>query len=436
MIRLLLCALLLAPLTARAEVAIQVVTSPGGLTAWLVEEPSIPFVAMDIRFKGGANLDAPGKRGAVYLMSGLLEEGAGDLDARAFTESRETLAARFSFDAYNDSLTVSAQFLTANRDASLALLKSALTDPRFDADAVERVRGQVLSIIDSNAQDPNDIASATLAALSYPDHPYGTPIEGTTDSITALTRDDLIAAHAATMARDRVYIGVTGDITAAELGPLLDALLGDLPATGAALPTQASYALAGGTTVVDYPSPQSVVLFGHEGIDRHDDDFFAAYVMNEILGASGFESRLMQEVREERGLTYGIGSFLVPRDYGAQYLGQFSSSNDKVAEAIAVTTAEWARMATEGVTQAELTAAQTYLTGAYPLRFDGNSRIAGILVGMQMQDLPTSYITTRNAKVNAVTLDDIKRVAARVLRPDDLHFVVVGQPQGVTATGH
>ena len=423
------------PLPALAAVEIQEVTSPGGITAWLVEEPSIPFVALDIRFEGGASLDLPGKRGATNLMMATLEEGAGDRDARAYAEAAEGLAARFGFDAYTDSVSVTAEFLTENRADSVALLRDALIDPHFDVAAVDRVRDQVLAVIESDAQDPQEIASTTMAALAFPGHPYGTALEGTADSVAALTPDDLRQAHARALTRGAVHVGVTGDITAEELGPLLDDLLGNLPAEAPEPVADADYDLSGGVTVVDYPSPQSVVLFGHEGIDRDDPDFFAAYVLNHVLGGSGFASRLMEEVREKRGLTYGIGTYLVPRDHANQYLGQFSSSNDKAAEAIRIVRDEWRSLATEGVDPAKLAAAKTYLTGAYPLRFDGNGNIASILVGMQLDGLDPSYVETRNARIEAVTAEDIARVAARILRPDDLHFVVVGQPEGLETGG-
>jgi zinc protease len=430
MLRFALIIAVLVPFGARAAVEIQEVTSPGGITAWLVEEPSIPFVAMDIRFKGGSSLDPEGKRGATYMMMGLLEEGAGDRDARAFTEATEAVAANFGFDTFRDSVQIEAQFLTENREESLALLRDAIKFPRFDQDAIDRVQTQIVSIIEGNETDPNDIAGTTLAALSYPGHPYATAQEGTVESVNALTRADLIAAHQAVFARDRVYIGVTGDISAAELGPLLDTLLGDLPATGAPMPVEAELALEGGQTIVDYRSPQSVVLFGHAGVDRDDPDFFPAFVANHILGGGGFESRLMVNVRERRGLTYGISSFLASRDYGNQWLGQFSTSNENVGPAIDLIQSIWDDMAENGVTPEELDAAQTYLTGAYPLRFDGNGRIAGILAGMQAQGLGVDYIETRNDQVNAVTLEDIQRVAAEHLVVEDMHFVIVGQPQG------
>lgn len=419
---------------ALAAVEIEEVTSPGGITAWLVEEHSIPFVALDIRFKGGASLDAPGKRGAINLMTALLEEGAGDRDARAFAAEAEALAARFRFDVGDDTLLVSASILTETRDASVALLRSALTEPRFDADAVERVRGQVQSILRSDATDPNQIATQRFDALAFGTHPYGSSLNGTPESVAALTRDDLLAAKDRVMARDRLYVAAVGDITAEELGPLLDRLLGGLPGDGAAQPGRAEVGLDGGVHLVPFETPQSVVVFGHEGIERFDPDFFAAYVLNQVLGDPGFSSRLMTEVREKRGLTYGIGSYLLPMDHAELYLGQFASANERVAEAIEVVRAEWARAAAEGVTADELDRAKTYLTGAYPLRFDGNATIAGILAGMQAEGLPIDYVETRNAQVEAVTLEDVRRVAARVLRPEALTFVVVGSPVGLEAS--
>lgn len=425
---------LMAGLPAQAEVDIKEVTSPGGITAWLVEEHSIPFVALEIRFRGGASLDAPGKRGAINLMTGLLEEGAGDMDAREFARSAEALATSFGFDASADAVSVSARFLTENREASIALLRAALLEPRFDTDAVERVRGQVLSIIRSDMKDPNDIANETFNGIAFGDHPYASSLNGTLESVAALSRDDLSEAKDAVLARDRIYVGAVGDITPEELGKLLDDLLGGLPQTGAPMPPVADVTIPPGVTVVDFATPQSVALFGQKGMKQEDPDFFAATILNQVLGGGGFESRLMDEVREKRGLTYGVYSYLVPRDLAETYMGSVSSANDRIADAIAVIRDEWAKAAAEGVTEAELEAAKTFITGAYPLRFDGNAPIANILVGMQMLGLPINYIATRNDKVEAVTLADVKRVAAELLDPKGLQFVVVGQPEGLETT--
>ncbi len=434
MIRFILaCAFSLTAASASAQMNIQEVTSEGGIGAWLVQEDSIPFVAIDIIIDGGASLEDPAKRGATNLMMALLEEGSGDLGAREFQESLEGIAASFGFNAYDDSISISAQFLTENRDEAVALLRDALTDPRFDEDAIERVRAQVLSIIRSDAQDPNSIASATFNAAAFGDHPYGSSLNGTAETVAALTQDDLFEAHRNSLVQSRIFVGASGDISAEDLSTLMDDLFGDLPMDGPDLPPRADFGLGGGTTIVQYDTPQSVALFGHEGIKRDDDDFFAAFLLNEVLGGRGVESRLMHEVREKRGLTYGVSSYLVPKTLAEIYFGSVASGNETIAEAVSVIRDEWALMASEGVTAQELELAKTYLTGAYPLRFDGNASIAGILASMQWTGLTPAYIINRNDFVNAVTLEEINRVASELLDPDGLHFVVVGQPVGLEA---
>lgn len=426
--------LICAGVAAQAEIEIQEVTSPGGFKAWLVEEPSIPFVALELRFKGGNSLDAPGKRGATNLMVGLLEEGADEMNARDFAEAKEALAAELRYDSGDDTVSISAKFLTETRDEAIELLRASLVNPRFDQDAVERVRQQVLSGLRSDATDPDEIVAKAFYGKIFGDHPYGSPDNGTIESVTALTRDDIVAAHKGALARDRVYVSAAGDISAEELGVIIDRLLSDLPETGAPQPADFDVVTEGGVTVVPFDTPQSVAMFGHKGMKLDDPDFFAAYILNTVLGGGGFEGRLMKEVREKRGLTYGVYSYLAARDHAELMLGRVASANDRIAQAIEVISDEWAKMARDGVTPEELEATKTYLTGAYPLRFDGNQPIARILVGMQMDGLPADYIETRNDRVEAVTLEDVKRVAAELLQPENLMFVVVGQPEGLETT--
>lgn len=421
---------LIAALPASA-IEIQEVTSPGGIKAWLVEDHSIPFTAISLDFIGGASLDAPGKRGAINLMTATLEEGAGQMDAVAFGQQLEGLGALLSFDVGDDELSINLRTLTENRDASADLLELALTQPRFDDDAVQRVRSQLQSIIEAEDKDPESIAAKAMARQAWGDHPYGSSINGTADSVATLTRQDLVAAKDRVLARDRVVVGASGDITAGELGLLLDRILGGLPATGTApLPQPAELMLTGGVTVIDWDSPQTVVSFAGPGLSIDDPDYFAAVLANHIMGGGGFSSRMMDEIREKRGLTYGISTGLSTGLYGQTWVGGMASANDKVAEGVDLIRQEWARMA-EGVTDKELADAKAYLTGEYPLRFDGNGKIASILAGMQLIGLPADYVNTRNAKVEAVTAKDVQRVAQRLLHADQLRFVLVGRPQGI-----
>jgi zinc protease len=312
-------------------------------------------------------------------------------------------------------------------------LHQALIAPRFDTDAVERVKGQIIAGLTAEEKDPQSIAGLRFNALAFGKHPYATSGEGTAESVAKLTRDDVVDAHRAALARDRMFISVVGDVTPAELGPMLDRLFDGLPDIGRQMPGRAPWDLTGGVTVVDFPSPQSVILFGQQGIARDDPDFFAAFMLNEVLGGSGFSARLMDEIREKRGLTYGVSTYLAPMNFSELMLGQMSTANATVAQSIDLIREAWVKLAADGITEEELTKTKTYLTGAYPLRFDGNGQIADILVGMQMEGLPIDYAATRNAKIEAVTLADVKRVAQRLLQPDALHFVVVGQPDGVVS---
>ena len=335
--------LLAAPL--RAEIAIQELMSPGGVQVWLVEEHSIPFTALEIRFQGGGSLDLAGKRGATNLMVGLLEEGAGALDARGFTTAKEELAAEFSYDIGDDAVSISARFLTENRAASVELLRQSLVEPRFDADAIERVRAQVLTGLRQDEKDPRALASRAFDTMAFGDHPYATSFQGTLDSVAGLTREDLVVAHQGALARDRLYVSAVGDITAAEVTALVDTLFAALPATGAPLPEAITPNFPGGVKVTDFDTPQSVVLFGQPGLDRDDPDFFAAFVLDHILGGGGFESRLMQEVREKRGLCYSIFSFSSLHSDGGSFSVYAGTSANQVDEMLAVCADELASVA-------------------------------------------------------------------------------------------
>lgn len=404
------------------------VTSPGGIKAWLLQDETIPFTALEIFFTGGTSLDPDGQRGAVKLMTALLEEGAGDLDAQAFASARDDLAAQFFFAAGADGISVSAQFLSENRDAALDLLTTVLNNPRFDQDAIDRVRAQLLASLEASAKDPQSIAYTAAAAAIYGDHPYGSDDSGTPETVAALTRDNVQSAYRAALARDRVIVAASGDISPEDLGLALDKLLGNLPEKGASMPPRAQPNFVAGVTIKDFQGPQSSIVFSQPGLQVQDPDFLAATVVNEILGGSRFNTRLMIEIRDKRGLTYGIGTSLASMQLSEAMMGGFQVSNDKASEAVDVLRAQWAQMATGDITQAELDAAKTYMIGAYPMRWSGNGPIAAILVGMQQNGFSIDYPKTRNDRVRALTLDEVNRVARRLLRPDQLQITIAGQP--------
>ena len=424
-------AVLVAATAADAATKIQRVVSPGGIEAWLVEEQAIPIISIEISFGGGAALDPEGEEGVANLLMGLLEEGAGDLDAVGFAEAADGIAARYGFNAGRESVSVSVDMLAENRDESVDLLRLALTDPRFDEEPVTRVKRQVISGLRSDETDPDSIASAAWWAAAFPGDPYAGKTEGTIESVEAIDREALLAARERLLNVGAAHIGVVGAITAEELGPLLDRLLGDLPKREPETLPMVEFQGPAGVTVIDLDVPQSVAVFGHSGVLRDDPDYIPAYVMNYILGGGGFSSRLTVEVREKRGLSYSVYSYLYPLDRAGLMIGGVSTANAAMAKSVEVIEAEWRRMAEEGVTAEELEKAKRYLTGAWALRFDSNGKIANILVGLQDAGLPITYIDERNDLVEAVTLEDIARVAKRILDPAKLSFTVVGRPKGL-----
>jgi zinc protease len=415
----------------QAASKVEHVVSPGGIEAYLIPEHSIPFLSLALHFKGGSALDPAGKEGLAYMVSGLLDEGAGDLDSQAFRTELEDLAIRLSFEANRDAFMGQLKTLTKHQERAFELLRMALTQPRFDAEPVERIRQQIQADLRRRAEDPDYIASRTWFETAFREHPYGKPVEGTAGSVANITTGDLRQFIGARLAKDNLVIGVAGDVTAEQLGVLLDRAFGELPATSAAVDLPQAAPAADGTIVVRKEVPQSHVLFGQEGLRRDDPDFYAGYVANHILGGGGFGSRLTDEVREKRGLAYSVYSYLYPMDHAPLWLGGVGTANATVNESIRLVRAEVARMADGDIDAATLADAKTYITGSFPLRLTSNDQIASMLVSMQVNDLGIDYLERRNDYIEAVTLADVRRVAERLYDPDELLTVVVGAPTGL-----
>lgn len=408
---------------------IERVVSPKGIVAWLVQENNVPLIAMRFAFKGGASQDADGKEGTAYLLSGMIDEGAGDLPSSQFQDKIEDLAMRLSFEASRDHFSGNFQTLSARKDEAFALLKLALNQPRFDADAIERVRSQIVSSLKFDANNPQNVATRAWFKSAYKGHPYARPTKGVEASITGVSRDDLVAAHKMIFTREHLRVAVVGDISPEELGVMLDDVFGTLPEkSGIRDINEAEPVFGPVEETIEMAVPQSVVQFGHQGIKRSDKDFIPAYILNYILGGGGFSSRLMEEVREKRGLAYSIYSYLYPLEDGALVLGGVATKNASVEEAVALVRAEFNRMAEEGPTEVEFENAKNYLTGSYALRFDTSSKIASQLLWIQVEGLGIDYVEQRNEMIRAVSLDDMKAVAKRLLDGNKLRFMIVGQP--------
>lgn len=421
---------------ARPVLAVEVerVTSPGGIEAWLVRDTKNPVLTMRFAFRGGAALDPEGKAGLANMVSSTIDEGAGELTSQEFQGRLQNLAITLRFDAGQDTFSGRLKTVTENRDEAIRLLNLALTKPRFDTEPVERIRAQILSGLRQAKEDPNEAASKALMQRMFQDHPYARQPEGRIETVESITVDDMRGFMARRIARDNLVIGAVGDVTKEEFGELLDRAFGDLAKTAEPWQVGEAQTFAGGDVeVVERDVPQSAVSFAQPGIKRGDDDFYAAYVVNHILGGGSFTSRLYQEIRERRGLAYSVYSYLWPLDRGALIVGGAGTANARVKETLQVLRAEWRRLAENGVSQDELDDAKTYLTGSFALRFTDSDSIAGMLLGMQLDELGIDYMNRRNALIEAVDLNAANSVAKRLWKPEALSVVVVGQPEGLPA---
>jgi zinc protease len=419
--------------TPSSATTIERVVSPGGIEAWLVREPAVPLIAVDFAFVGGAVQDAPGKAGTASLVAALLDEGAGAFDSEAFHERLERKAIELGFQAERDVLTGALRTLSANRDEAFDDLRLSLTAPRFDAEEVEIIRAQILSTLRRATTSPTDIASVRWWQTAFAGHPYGHPVAGTLESVPLITVDDLKAYVRRVLARANLKVAVVGDIDAETLKPILDRVFGALPKEPQLDPVAdvAPQGL-GRRVVVKLDVPQAVVMFGGPGITRNDPDFMAAYIVNQILGG-GFSSRLYQEVREKRGLAYSVYDNLVWLKHTALFLGATATRAERTGDTVDLIEKEIRRLAENGPTADELAKAKAYLKGSFVLNLDTSSKIASLLVQLQRDGLGIDYFQQRSQMIDAVTLDDARRVAKRLL-DGRLLMTIVGRPDGVVST--
>ena len=420
---------------AAAALEPQRVVSPGGIEAWLIQDDSNPLLSLSFAFRGGAAEQPEGLEGVAALAMSLLTEGAGEYDSEAFQDALADHSIELSLSASQDRLSGALLTLTRHQDKAFSLLRQAMTEPRFDPDAVERLRQQFQVVQARRAQDPSTIAWRTLYSLLFGNHPYARPSEGTPESLGAIEIEDLRAYVGEQLARDRLYVAAAGDIDPDTLGRLLDETFGPLPEEGAAFQAQEVTPNAeGGLLIVERDQPQSNVVLGHAGIARDDPDFIAATLVNHVLGGSTFSSRLFMQVREERGLAYSVYTGLSTLDKAPLLVGGVGSENARVAEALGLIQAEWQRLGEEGPTEEELQTAKDYLLGSFALSLSSSPRISNTLLQLQLDDLGIDYMERRQELIEAVTLEDARRVAKRLLDADALTVVVVGKPGGLVST--
>ena len=413
-----------------AAAKIQHLISPGGIEALFVQDATVPLIAMEYAFGGGAAQDPADKPGVGNLVADLIDEGSGDLDSKTFHERLDRRAIELSFSSTRDYFRGSLRMLKDNKDEAFDLLRMSLTSPHFDSADVERIRSQVISNLKRDTTNPSALAGRKFLEMAYGDHPYGRQANGTLESVPKIEIADLKDYVRRVLAKDTLKIAVVGDIDPASLGALLDKTFGGLPAKASLTPVpDIDAAKPPERAFIPLDVPQTVVTFGGPGLMRHDPNFMAAYVVNHILGGGGLSSRLYHEVREKRGLAYSVYESLLWMDHSALFVGNTGTRADRAGETVDAINKEIRKIAEDGPTQTELDEAKSYLKGSQMLALDTSSKLASALLQYQLDKLPIDYIEKRNAIVDAVTLDDVRKAAQRLWGQGLLTVIVGRAPQ-------
>jgi len=410
--------------------SVEELVSSKGIKAWLVEEHSVPLIAVKFAFAGGASQDPAGKEGLAAMVADLLTEGAGDLSEEAFKAQVSSLGLRLSLATGRDAIYGGMETLSKRFQPAAELLRLALTVPRFDDDAIERVRSQRLTDLAIAANEPNRLAVDRWYLEAFPGNPYGRSPDGTPDSVARIVRDDLTSQHSKLLARDVLKVVIVGDIDRAAALAALDTIFGDLPEKAqVALLAKAEARPLPAPVVLEKDQPSATATFGLASIASNHPDFPALEVLNHIIGSGDFDAALTEEIRVKRGLAYSVQTGLVHDSITSILLGAFSTKNDTMASALAVLKDVLATTARDGPSVGQFENAKSYLTGSFLLDFDTNAKVASSLLGMWIDGEGPDYLKRRNQKINAVTLADVKRVAREVLKSDQLIVTVVGKPR-------
>lgn len=400
-----------------------------GVRVYFVESHELPMVDLQLVFDAGSVRDPDGKLGLAQLTNSLLSQAAGGLNADEISFEFERLGAEFSARGAYDTASLSLRTLSDNDLLSPALdmLKTVLTSPDFTDEVIERERNRILVAIQRKYQSPSAIAAERFDAEIFNGHPYAHTNEGTPESLQTISRNDLVRFHADYYVANNAMITLVGDISQDQARSIAESVTSDLPAGNAPLYFPDVEPISQGKLVkISHPSSQAHILVGQPGMEYGDPDYFPLYVGNHILGGGGLVSRLFEEVREKRGLSYGASSYFSPRRGLGSFQASISTREDQTQEALEVLTQTIRDFVENGPTEAELTSSKKNITGGFPLRIDSNGNISGYLSVIGFYRLPLDYLETFNEKVDAVTINDIKDAFQRRLDVDNFVTVIVG----------
>lgn len=412
---------------ARAALPIEHWTTANGARVYFVRADSIPMLDVSLDFDAGSRLDPAGRAGLASVANAMLARGAGGLDESAISEGFARIGAQRGGGAGDDRASVTLRTLTSEPelDGALALLARVVAHPDFPAAVLAREKERSIQAIREAETKPETIAQRAFDRAMYGDHPYGA--HATPESVASITRDDLVAFHRGYYDARSAVVSMIGAISRERAQAIAEQLTRELPPGGVArvvgpvAPPQQAIERR-----IEHPSTQSHILIGQPSIARGDPDFFPLLVGNYVLGGGGFVSRLYEEVREKRGLAYSVYSYFAPMLQQGPFTIGLQTQRDQTAVALGVVRETLARFLRDGPTEAELAAAKANLVGGFALRIDSNRKILDNLAVIGFYRLPLDYLDRWTARVEQVTLDEVRAAFARHVRADALVTVVVG----------
>ena len=401
--------------------------------AWLVNDNNLPIVAIKFAFKAGSGIDFKGKKGTANLTASLLDEGAGNYSAKEFKKVLADNSITLNFSVSHDNFYIDLYTLKENLDLSFQLLDLALTNPIFELEEVNRIKGNIKLILEESYKDPDEIASRIFREVLFEDHPYKYNTLGVLEDIDKIEKQDLELFLKTNLRLDNFYVAASGDINETELKKYLKKYFKKFDKKNKITSNIPIHKKKIEPNIYLHKKDlrQSTIMFVGEGISRNDPYFYPAYVMNYILGGGGFFSKLTTEIREKRGLVYSVYSYLYRYDKYNFFSGGAGTSNENVDKVIKIIKEQIMKVKKEGVTEEELKNAKNYLINSYVLRLDSNKKVASILLNTQMDGLNIDFFEKRNDYINSVSLEDIKKIANRILDENEIFFLVIGNPSNL-----
>ena len=424
--------LLVSALSSSASLAADIVptkyVTSNGITVLVLEQHFLPIVEVHALIKTGSAHDPPDKAGLANLVASLLDEGTTTRSSKQLAEQIDFVGGSLAVKASEDFTTASARVLKKDVDLGFTLLADILQHPAFHKPEFERIRSQILGEMASDNDDPGHVAMKAFNQLVFHGHPYRWPLNGTEESLARITHADVLNFYAKEYAPSQLILTIVGDVTGEQVSELVKTHFGSWKKTAPSARTIKKPAAIERKTVqlIDKDLLQSNVILGHGGISRTNQDYYAVTVMNHILGAGGFSSRLMDSIRDKQGLVYGIMSHFDARLMPGSFWVNFQTRTEATNQAIQSVLAEISNIRDNPVSDQELSEAKSFLMGSFPLRLDSTAKLAQVLAQVEFYGLGFEYFSQYPKWIERVTKEDVQRVAKHYLDPQRYALVVVG----------